>query len=90
MTLSAVVLAGAVGAQEADDLAAVDLEGDAVDGAHQAVFAAEHAAKRGAQTAGAFRDDVVLDEVADGDVGRHAFSLAGHRGVAMRGAARIR
>ena len=37
--------AGAVGAQEADDLAAVDLERDAVDGADEAVFAAEHAAK---------------------------------------------
>ena len=46
--------AGAVGAEEADDFAAVDLERDAVDGADEAVLAAEHAAERGAQAAGAF------------------------------------
>ena len=82
--------AGAVGAEEADDFAAVDLEGDAVDGADEAVFAAEDAAEGGAEAAGAFGDDVVLDEVADGDVGGHGFSLARHCGLAMRVAARTR
>ena len=82
--------AGAVGSQEADDLTTVHLEGDAVDGADQAVTTAHDAAQRGAQSAGAFGDDVVLDEVADGDVGGHALSLAGHCRVAMRRAARSR
>ena len=81
-------LAGAVGSQEADDLAAVDLERDSVDGADEAVAAAHDAAQRGAQSAGAFGDDVVLDEVADGDVGGHGISLAGRCVVAMCRAAR--
>ena len=62
-------LAGAVRAEEADDLARRDLEGDRVDSAHLTRRAADEAAHGGAQAGLALGDEERLVQIGDADGG---------------------
>ncbi len=64
-------LAGAVGAQEADDLAGRQVEGDAVHGGDFLGLAMHQALERGQHAGFALADDVGLMQVADVDGGGH-------------------
>ena len=62
-------LAGAVRAEEADDLAGLDLEGDPVDGAHLAVLAADEALDGSAKPRLPLGDEEGLVQAGDADGG---------------------